>query len=193
MPRTKTFDENKILNKAMHLFWKQGYAATSVQDLVHHLGINRASLYSTYGDKETLFKKAFDLYRKRTTEGLKDFLSQHSDVKLGFSKLFGQAIKEAIDDKDQKGCFVVNTTAELIPNYIKFLDILEKNKSTIISVFHDYLQKGKEHGQLTTNHDLYAIASLLYTFYNGLRVVGKVKPSKVELEKTVEVALSILK
>jgi TetR/AcrR family transcriptional repressor of nem operon len=56
MPRVKLFDENEVLNKAMNLFWKQGYSATSIQDLVSHLGINRASLYDTYGDKEKLSK-----------------------------------------------------------------------------------------------------------------------------------------
>ena len=70
MPRIKTFDENEVLVKAMNLFWKQGYSATSVQDLVSHLGINRASLYDTFGDKEQLFKKSFALYRKSTMEGL---------------------------------------------------------------------------------------------------------------------------
>ena len=58
MPRVKLFDEKDVLNKATDLFWKQGFAATSVQDLVSHLGINRASLYDTFGDKEKLFKKS---------------------------------------------------------------------------------------------------------------------------------------
>jgi len=56
MPRVKLFDEKEVLTKAMNLFWKQGYAATSIRDLVNHLGINRASLYGTFGDKEQLFK-----------------------------------------------------------------------------------------------------------------------------------------
>ncbi|WP_460601774.1 helix-turn-helix domain-containing protein, partial [Flexivirga lutea] len=47
MPRVKSFDEKEVLAKAMCLFWKQGYSATSVQDLVSQLGINRASLYDT--------------------------------------------------------------------------------------------------------------------------------------------------
>jgi TetR/AcrR family transcriptional repressor of nem operon len=73
MPRVKLFDENEVLNKAMNLFWKQGYSATSIQDLVSHLGINRASLYDTYGDKEKLFFRAFEFYRKTNTEGITNF------------------------------------------------------------------------------------------------------------------------
>ncbi len=48
MPRVKLFDESEVLNKATNLFWKKGYHATSIQDLVNHLGINRGSLYDTY-------------------------------------------------------------------------------------------------------------------------------------------------
>ncbi|WP_244210855.1 TetR/AcrR family transcriptional regulator [Tenacibaculum singaporense] len=54
MPRVKSFNEEEVLTKAMCLFWKQGYSATFFQDLVYHLGINRASLYDTFGDKKEL-------------------------------------------------------------------------------------------------------------------------------------------
>ena len=54
MPRVKQFNEDEVLNKAMELFWKKGYNATSMQDIVDYLGINRASLYSTFGGKKNL-------------------------------------------------------------------------------------------------------------------------------------------
>ena len=59
MARKKQFEEHEILTKATDLFWKQGFHATSIQDLVNHLKINRASLYDTFGGKEELFNKAF--------------------------------------------------------------------------------------------------------------------------------------
>ena len=129
MPRVKLFDESEVLTKAMNLFWKQGYAATSVQDLVSHLGINRASLYDTFGDKEQLFKKSFELYRKNNIEGLKQFFDTQNNVREGFARLFENAIEEAINDEDRKGCFVVNTTTELVPNDDSIAVTLEDNKS----------------------------------------------------------------
>ena len=74
MPRTKAFDEQEVLEKAMELFWKKGYYATSIQDLVNHLGINRASLYDTFGGKKKLFLHTFSHYRTVNTQGVKDFL-----------------------------------------------------------------------------------------------------------------------
>ncbi len=63
MARTKDFDENEALSKAIQLFWHKGYNATSMQDLVDGLGISRSSLYDTYTDKHTLFVKALESYQ----------------------------------------------------------------------------------------------------------------------------------
>jgi len=192
MPRVKLFDEQEVLNKAINLFWKQGYAATSVQDLVNHLGINRASIYGTFGDKETLYKKALEEYRKTNLEGIKRFFENHLDIKEGFKNLFQKAVDEAIKDKDRKGCFVVNTTTELVPNDSDTLQILAGNKLVFEQIFFDYLSWGLDKGQISSDKDLKAISSLLYTYYNGLRVVTKVDTSKTELYKSINVLLSVL-
>ncbi|MEE4000998.1 TetR/AcrR family transcriptional regulator [Tenacibaculum sp. FZY0031] len=192
MPRVKSFDEKEVLTKAMCLFWKQGYAATSVQDLVSQLGINRASLYDTFGDKEQLFKKSFELYRTTTKKGLIEFFQNHPNVKEGFAELFNKAIQEAILDEDKKGCFVVNVTTELIPNDESLQKVLIENKRDFEDLFYEYLKEAKERGQLKNSENLRAIATLLYTLYNGIRVVSKVDPTNKELSNSINVALSLL-
>lgn len=192
MPRVKLFDEHLVLNKATNLFWKQGYAATSVQDLVDHLGINRASIYDTFGDKEHLFLKAFEHYRKTNTEGMTKFLNSHSNVKEGFRNLFQMAIDDSVRDNDKKGCFVVNTTTELIPGDEKIFNMLKENRITFELIFLGYLQKGVADGQLSADKDLKSISSLLFTLYNGLKVVSKVNSDRSELVNSVKVALSVL-
>ena len=62
MARTKCFNRDEALEKAMQAFWAKGYEATSVQDLVDCMGINRGSLYDTFGDKHQLFLEALDQY-----------------------------------------------------------------------------------------------------------------------------------
>lgn len=192
MPRVKLFDENEVLTKAMNLFWKQGYSATSIQDLVIHLGINRASIYDTFGDKEKLFKKSFELYRRTNIEGLTQFFQSQKDVKSGFYELFDNAIQKAISDEDNKGCFVVNTTTELTPNDESLYEVLETNKQDFINIFFEYLKKGKESGQLKTTQDLKSLAILLYILFNGIRVVSKVRPNKTELTDSVHLAMTLL-
>ncbi len=192
MPRNKQFDEDEVLEKAMHLFWKQGYSATSVQDLVSHLGINRASLYATYGDKEVLFKKAFQRYRTNNYEGLKQFFLQQKKVKDAFEQLFYQAIEEAFSDADAKGCFVVNTTTELIPNDPQWNQVLDQNQKDFIQLFHDFLERGVASGQIPEGTDLKSTAMAFYIFYNGIRVVAKVNPNKNALRGAVRQLLLLI-
>ncbi len=192
MPRVKLFDKNEALNKAMHLFWKQGYSATSIQDLVNHLGINRASIYDTFGDKEKLFFSAFENYRKTNTDAIAKFFESQSNVREGFQKLFEFSIDESIRDADKKGCFVVNTTTELIPGDEKIVKIVRENKKTFERLFFDYLKHGEAHGQIPEGKDLKALASLIYTLYNGMRVISKVETNKKELMNSVKTVLVLL-
>ena len=68
MPWEKQFDSDKALTDAMNIFWSRGYESTSMQDLVDSMGINRGSLYATFGSKRSLFLQALrhydDIHRK---------------------------------------------------------------------------------------------------------------------------------
>ena len=70
MARSKEFEESVVLDKAMRLFWEQGYEKTSMADLVNQMGIHRRSLYDTFVDKHTLFLKAVELYDHKTSTAL---------------------------------------------------------------------------------------------------------------------------
>jgi len=176
----------------MDLFWKHGYSATSIQDLVNHLGINRASIYDTYGGKEQLFLKAFQQYRETNTKNISEFFRSEENVKQGFQQLFERTIQIAVHDGDKKGCFVVNTTTELIPGEIKIVDVLATNKSTYEQLFYEYLKNGETKGQYKKGKDLKAIANLLFILYNGLQVVSKIKPNKKELTNSLDLVLELL-
>ena len=192
MPRTKQFCEEEVLKKAMELFWEKGFHATSMQDLVSHLGINRASLYDTYGGKEALFNKAFDHYRKTTGVWLEELFRTEPSVKLGFKKLFETAINEAVTDEFRKGCFVVNTTTELIPGTKKMQETLVAHKKQIENLFIGYIQKGIHNGEITSSKNAQELGLMLYTLYNGLRVVTKVDVDPEKLKSVVASSLSVL-
>ena len=70
MPKLKTFNPNQVLNDAMELFWKNGFHKTSIQELVHNLGVNRVNLYNRYSDKEELYKQSFSLYKHNIKQNI---------------------------------------------------------------------------------------------------------------------------
>ncbi|MEM1336991.1 MAG: TetR/AcrR family transcriptional regulator [Bacteroidota bacterium] len=192
MPRTKQFNKEEVLEKAMELFWEKGFHATSIQDLVDHLGINRASLYTTFGGKDALFEQAFALYRETSGPAILVFFEGEVSVKAGFKKLFEHAIAEAVADPSKKGCFVVNTTTALIPGNEKIEQVLCSHRNKVEELFLTLVTRGIQRGEIAPDKNPKAIASYLFTFYNGLRVVSKLDTDPERLRQIVDTGLSVL-
>lgn len=192
MPRTKQFNEEEVLAKAMELFWKKGYNGTSIQDLVDHLGINRASLYNTFGGKDSLFRQSLQHYRAQNIQQVAGFLRRQPSIREGIRSLFLMAVDRCVKDTDRKGCFVVNTTTELIPNHPEILHLLLENQAAFEQLFREVLEEGVQRGEIPADKNLAATAAFLFTLYNGLNVVAKVNPDPAHLNRTLEVGLSVL-
>lgn len=176
----------------MLLFWKKGYHATSMQDLVDYLGINRASIYDTYGNKWGLFKKAFNLYTFEYTENLSRSLDTEIDPKDSLNKFFEDTINESLKDKDRKGCFIVNASTELIPGEKDFEKMLDETRMIVQNHFQEFIKRGMEHGKIPKEKDPEAIAFVLYSYYNGLKVLLKTNPDKSAATNSIASALQIL-
>ncbi|HJP62421.1 MAG TPA: TetR/AcrR family transcriptional regulator, partial [Mucilaginibacter sp.] len=102
MARTKDFDEDEVLEKAMNLFWLKGYNGTSMQDLVDGLGISRSSLYDTYVDKHTLFLRSLEHYKSKAGESMGKIIQSSSTAKEKIKRMLEYIINELIKDKEQK-------------------------------------------------------------------------------------------
>src|SRR5713226_9548064 len=116
MARPKAFDRTEMLDKAMELFWCRGYEATSIHDLLEYLGINRQSLYDTFGDKHTLFLEALQRYEKRGKASMVATLEGVGSGKEAIERVFRNTIQSYAQARPRCGCFVVNSTIELAPH-----------------------------------------------------------------------------
>lgn len=192
MPKVKLFNEEEVLEKAMLIFWKKGYHATSIQDLVNFLGINRGSLYDTYGGKKQLFDKAFSLYRLSGNEKQKDILKTDANIKDTLRNMFQRVINFDYSDSDYKGCFIANTTTEMVPGDAELQKVLTQHRKTMEKFFHDLLKMGVKRQEISKEKDLKTLASLFYTLITGFRVVGKTRPSKKESFASIDAILSLL-
>jgi TetR/AcrR family transcriptional regulator, transcriptional repressor for nem operon len=169
MPRVKQFNEDEVLYKAMELFWEKGYNATSMQDIVTCLGINRGSLYDTFGGKQNLFDKSLSLYCSIHQEGTKDFLSKQNNVKDGIRNIFKAFIGEKGQDIDRRGCFCVNSTNEVAHENEYVNELLNDNKIFYETLFYDFLSKGQENGEISKEKDIKLIAFLIFTLFSGIK------------------------
>ena len=113
MPRQKEFDREAALDRAMSAFWTKGYAATSVEDLVAHMGIQRGSLYATFGDKRSLFLSTLDHYQRVVTRELFEVLEAPGSGLEAIRRFFRLRVEAALDRSRPAGCLVTNSAVEL--------------------------------------------------------------------------------
>lgn len=193
MARTKEFNEEKALDKAIEIFWHKGYNGTSAQDLVNHLGLSRSSLYDTFGDKQQLFSKALKRYQNQGQESVKELLDNAEDSKQAFVQIFKQAVLESLEDRITLGCFMVNSSVELAMHDHEIAKIVNDNRHTMEEVFLNAVKKGQEKGQISTQLDARTLARFLFTNYSGIRVLARAgERNKQVYDDIVKAVFSLL-
>jgi len=111
MARPTTFIQEQALDKAMKLFWRQGYATTSLSQLVEEMGISRSSLYSTFGDKKSLLKLALERYNAGYNDIVKK-ISLANDPAYAIWLYFSQMYLQNDTLRLENGCLIVNSLLE---------------------------------------------------------------------------------
>ncbi|OKI09954.1 TetR family transcriptional regulator [Streptomyces sp. CB02923] len=191
MGRTKEFDPRVTLQAALELFWRKGYEATSMQDLVEHLGINRGSIYATYGSKRELYLRALDRYCENEGVVALERLNQPGPALPAVRAFVRAFADESLADQDRKGCLVTNTAVELLPQDEKAERRIETALHEVESAIAGALIRAKAQGELDEGADVRAQARFLVTFIQGMRVVGKTSDER-RLNDAVEQAMKVL-
>jgi len=189
MPWEKNFDVAEVLNKVMNTFWARGYEATSMQDLVDSTGINRGSLYATYGDKHALFVAALNRYDGEMRQQLLAGLEENFSPREAIARLFHAFLATLSETGSNRGCFLTNTALELAPHDRDVGNIVAHAQEQIEAFFARMLRKGKEAGEIpasvkTTEASRGLLASLI-----GLVVLMRSRPDRVLLKSVLDDAL----
>jgi TetR/AcrR family transcriptional repressor of nem operon len=193
MSRTKVFNETDVLEKAIQVFWSKGYNGTSAQDLVDELGISRSSLYDTYGDKRSLFIRALQHVRSTLSKELIKMINHSDNIEEAIRQIFKMTVKEALEDKLLKGCFMVNTTIELAPHDKDVAAIINQNMTDIENALCLAIKKGQEEGVFSKKQSALSLARFVSNSISGLRVAAKLGTEKRVYDDIVKVTLSVLK
>ncbi|MEU0492253.1 helix-turn-helix domain-containing protein [Nocardiopsis sp. NPDC006139] len=114
MARTREFDTEAAVGRAMELFWARGYEATSVRDLTQRLGIGQGSLYAAFGGKDGLYRAALEHYRATLAADALRALEEGADARAAIRTLLTERIRVAVERGGQ-GCLAVNAACERLP------------------------------------------------------------------------------
>ncbi|MCM4151343.1 TetR/AcrR family transcriptional regulator [Arenibacter sp. N53] len=111
MARKKAYLEEEVIEKAMLLFWRKGYESTSMQMLEQEMGINKFSIYSSFGSKHGVFLESLKSYKKKVNGIFEKFKNSTNGVE-GIKEFFYESINICHQDGNQKGCLISNTYNE---------------------------------------------------------------------------------
>ncbi|MEV4569825.1 TetR/AcrR family transcriptional regulator [Nonomuraea sp. NPDC049419] len=171
--RPRAFDESQALERALMLFWSRGYGATSVQDLVEALSLERGSLYGAFGDKRSFYLAAvrlyWDTYERRLTAAL-----QEGPVLPALREVLVTPARAPEDTPDAPhGCMIGNTTAELVPQDDEAREVVARAHARFIEIVAGALRRAQAEGEVTTAATPEAQAQLLLFTVQGLSLVSR--------------------
>ncbi|NUU59933.1 TetR/AcrR family transcriptional regulator [Paenibacillus agri] len=189
MPRTKEFDEDTVLLKAMGLFWEQGYEKTSMQELVSHMGVHKGSMYDTFGDKKTLYIKALKRYSDRLEQSY-NLRMVGLSAKEAIGMLFERAIQAG--EEFPSGCFIVNTAVELAKHDSEARDSVRQFWDYTEELIRDVIIEGQQSGELSKTLNAEWLAQFFNNSLIGLRVMVKTITDKEKLRQIIEMNMSVL-
>lgn len=192
MARTKDFDENEVLLKAIQLFWYKGYNGTSMQDLVDVLGISRSSLYDTYTDKHTLFLRALERYQQGGAAKIQEIIDQEHATKATIKKMLELVTSELNADNQQKGCFMVNAEVEVAPHDQEVSKMICKNDQQMEDAFYHVIKKGQDSGEISIHRDARALSRFIINSAKGMRVTAKSSSDPAVFGDIIALTLSVL-
>jgi TetR/AcrR family transcriptional repressor of nem operon len=192
MPRPKEFNPDDAIEKAMQVFWHKGYEATSMEDLLEAMNLNRGSLYGTFGDKRQLFLKVIDRYCHGFVGEKFALLDQPGSALPTLRRFIDGMIEGALADPQRRGCLIANTVMELSPHEEEIAGRLRQALKTAEDTFFRVLVRAKQQGELSDHKDPRTLARFLTTMMQGAIVMIKAGTPADVVKQTAETALSIL-
>jgi TetR/AcrR family transcriptional regulator, transcriptional repressor for nem operon len=192
MSRPKEFNPDVAIEKAMQVFWHKGYEATSMEDLLNAMDLNRGSLYDTFGDKRQLFLKVVDRYCHGFVREKFSLLDRPGPALPTLRQFILAMIEGALTDPQRRGCLIANTIMELSPHEKEIAGTLRQALKMAEDTFFKVLTRGKQQGELKKGEDPRALARFLVTMMQGTIVMIKSGASAEAITQSAETALSIL-
>lgn len=192
MARTKGFDPDAAVDKAMEVFWTHGYANTTPQQLVDALGIGRGSLYNAFTSKHALYERALRRYYERETVRLIELLDGPGTARERLREALDLVVSAAGADRQRRGCMAANAAVEFADRDGMVNHLVCRIFDRQEAAFRSTIEEGQRCGDIDPAADAAALAAFFLTTINGIRVLAKADPDPRRLAGLAETALRTL-
>lgn len=192
MARPREFDTDRVLDDAIDLFWRKGYYATSMADLVAATGLHRGSLYAAFGSKAELYERAVDRYIAAVK--LRRALADSRDVPVRdlVRSVLEEVIEAAVADEERRGCLMTNAAVELAAHEPRIAERVGAAVGELEALLAERIGEAQRAGEIRGAQSPLALARFVMGTIQGLRVMGKLRPDRRALWDFAAVALDCL-
>lgn len=171
--RPRAFDRAQALNKALEIFWRQGYAPASVAELCKAMEINPPSLYATFGNKASLFLEALRHYEHTYWDApARRFLAE-PDVHAAVEQFFREAAEILLSPETPCGCMVVLAAVNISDDEKEIIAAVRELRLATKTMFADRFRRAIQDGQIPADTDVPALAGALNTLLEGLSLQAR--------------------
>ncbi len=189
--RPREFDIEDATRDAMEVFWRSGYHATSLPDLIEGMGLTRGSIYKAYTDKRSIYLAALDTYVDEHLARVEEKLDR-TDKRLAIRDVLLMKAREHAASEGEKGCFVTAAAVEMLPDDAEVAKRAARSHAGIERLLADAIASGKRDGSITSSTPTPVLARTLLCMIEGMSVLGKLGPSERANRKMVELAMTLL-
>ncbi|MBO2458169.1 TetR/AcrR family transcriptional regulator [Actinomadura violacea] len=191
MGRPKQFEPDVAVDQAMRVFWRQGYAATTPQELAQELGIGKGSLYNAFTSKHRLFEMALRRYGEMRVAALEEILERPGPVKPLLRAAL-ERVAAVPDDVLRHGCLAVNTAAELAGKDEIATEVVSAVFSRMERALRSAVERARGKGEIDASCDPGGVAGMLLSVVVGMNVLAKTGGDPRQRLRTVDAVLAAL-
>ncbi len=192
MARIEEFDREQVLKNAMNVFWEKGYNGASMQELVEATGLNRSSIYNSFGSKLELYQDTLSYYQKESGGQFQRALVRAKNPLQAIRFIFEGFLPEMIGCEKGRGCFSMNCKIEMGNQDTGIRKWLLDSQENTLSLFQDLIADGQEQGIINKNEDCRNYAYIIFNAFQGFRMTGILIKEKKVLQKIIDNTIKII-
>lgn len=187
MPSKKNFSKTAQLKKVSQLFFKKGYHATSMEDIVTTTGLNRSSIYNTFGSKLELFIACFEKCESNYRSAIQEIILSSASPPKSLTLIFELSIKKTIN-----GYLSPNYISELKNEETAIKKLITNQQDYLTDLFANIVKRGQSLGAINNSKSVKQYALYLLTAYQGLRIVSMIYKDENSLKNIIQNTLAVL-
>jgi TetR/AcrR family transcriptional regulator, transcriptional repressor for nem operon len=189
MPKVKLFNIDKAKNAAKETFWKKGFNATSMNDLLEAMDISRQSLYDTFGNKNELFTTCIESYQKEAFANTCSSLVYNKPIREVFESFYNGLVQSIVSDDQNKSCFILNSLMETLPADVLVDGLIKDNYQQLAAKIKEILAIAQNVEKLQFKFDLDTMAHHIIMTIHGIKVMGKINKNETYLKSLVATSM----